>query len=274
MAGVRIEPAETMEAMRAATELFAQVWGRNDEGVPLSSELLRSLVHAGGLVAVATRESSEAGDDSVVGRGGEVLVGAAVLGRAEPGSSYSYLAAAGPGAADRGIGFALKQQQRAWALGESITSMRWTFDPLVGRNARFNITKLGARVAIYEPAFYGQMSDELNGDDVADRMVAQWQRDSAEAAAAADRSPAEPVEPTIDQLVEDGPDGSPALAQTSGVCWVRLPSDIVALRRDDPGQASSWRSWTAPVFTTSFDEGYTATGVSCTGWRRLEGATR
>lgn len=252
-----------MDSLREVAELFAQVWGRNEEGVPLSSELLRSMGHAGGLVSVAY--------DDLDGGNGAGPVGAAVLGRAEPGSCYSFIAAAAPGAADRGIGFALKQHQRAWALDEAITSMRWTFDPLVARNARFNLTKLAARVTTYEPAFYGRMNDELNGDDAADRMVARWQLDSAEAVAAAGGASQEPVEPADDQFINDGPDGAAALGQARGVRWVRLPRDIVALRRTDPVQASSWRSWTAAVLTASFAEGYAAVGVSRTGWMRLEG---
>ena len=41
--------------------------------------------------------------------------------------------------------------------------MFWTFDPLVARNARLNLTKLGATVDEYELGFYGVMSDELHG---------------------------------------------------------------------------------------------------------------
>ena len=46
----------------------------------------------------------------------------------------------------RHVGVALKQHQRAWALARGIDSIEWTFDPLVRRNAFFNLVKLGAEV--------------------------------------------------------------------------------------------------------------------------------
>ena len=43
--------------------------------------------------------------------------------------------------------------------------MTWTFDPLVSRNARFNLTKLGAHAVEYLPDFYGAMEDGINSND-------------------------------------------------------------------------------------------------------------
>jgi hypothetical protein len=42
-----------MADLRAVSDLFAAVWGRGDEGVPMPSEVLRAIVHAGGLVNAA-----------------------------------------------------------------------------------------------------------------------------------------------------------------------------------------------------------------------------
>ena len=257
-AGVRVAAAESIEELRRVSDLFADVWGRNAEGVPVPSELMRSLVHAGGLVSVATAPAN----------GG--LIGAAVLGRAQPGACYSFIAAAIPGAGDRGVGFALKQHQRAWALGEGLSLMTWTFDPLVSRNARFNLTKLGARVRAYEPAFYGRMSDSLNGADVADRMVVSWQLDAPVVGRASAGLPEEPAEPQPADYLDNGPDGRPARAEAEGVRWCRIPRDIVALRREDPDQATLWRSVVGAWLTDSFDAGFAAVGTSRGGWYRLE----
>lgn len=255
-----LSAADDMAALRAVAELFGSVWGRTPEGLPVASEILKSMVHAGGLVSVA--------------RIGDELVGAAVLGRDAPGAAYGYVAAVRPGLADRGVGFALKQHQRTWSLANGITVLRWTFDPLVARNARFNLTKLGAVARDYELAFYGRMSDQLNGDDESDRLVPEWRLDSPRAEAAAAGRELEPGEPPIGspEVVDaaDGPDGLPAYAALPDARWVRAPADIVALRRSDPAQASAWRLFVRERLGGALGEGYEAVGVSRTGWYRLE----
>ncbi len=50
----------------------------------------------------------------------------------------------------------------------------WTFDPLVRRNAWFNIAVLGAEVAEYLPSFYGSMTDAINAGDESDRLLVAW----------------------------------------------------------------------------------------------------
>ena len=57
------------------------------------------------------------------------------------------------------VGFVLKQHQRSWALERDIDTIEWTFDPLVRRNAYFNLTKLGARLVGYVDNFYGKLHD-------------------------------------------------------------------------------------------------------------------
>ncbi|MFN8099812.1 MAG: GNAT family N-acetyltransferase [Dermatophilaceae bacterium] len=241
--------ATAMADLRAAADLFGAVWGRNDEGVPIGSEMLRSLAHADGLVTLLEDDAG-------------TLLGAAVLGRARPGSAYSYIAATAPGHGQQGLGGLLKQHQRAWCLERDIATLTWTFDPLVGRNARFNLTKLGAVVDTYEPDFYGVMSDQINGTDPADRLVARW--------TLADPGPRpEPPEPAMSGGGITGPDGQTAYVRTDGGRWVRVPSDIVALRRTDASEASAWRAATREWFTDAFGAGFAAVGVTRTGWYHL-----
>lgn len=255
-ASLSVGDAADMGQLPEVAALFASIWGRNAEGVPISSEMMRSLIHAGGLV-------------SVVRDAGGLLLGAAVLGRAEPGACYGYIAAAAPQVPDRGIGFALKQHQRSWALAHGMTVMRWTFDPLVSRNAHFNLTKLGARAHAYLEGFYGVMDDALNGRDVADRLEAEWRLDSAAAVAAAQGRPAGTHRPAGDGG-EAGPDGRPALVDEGAVRWVRVPADIVALRRSRQDEATHWRASVRAWLTLSFAEGFVAVGATRDGWYRLE----
>ena len=74
----------------------------------------------------------------------------------------------------RGVGYALKLHQRAWALHEDVRTITWTSDPLIRRNAWFNLNKLGASVVEYLPEFYGAMRDGINAGDLTDRCLVRW----------------------------------------------------------------------------------------------------
>ena len=73
-----------------------------------------------------------------------------------------------------GLGEALKLAQRAQALDQGIHLVRWTFDPLLARNAWLNVGKLGAVIDGFERAFYGAMQDVLNAGERSDRAFIAW----------------------------------------------------------------------------------------------------
>lgn len=262
-AGVTLEYIADFEQLRSVSALLESVWGRSAEGVPINTDVLRGIVHAGGCVTCAYDPD-------------HTLVGAAALTPAVPAvASYSLIAAARGGSRDRGIGYAIKLHQRSWALRHGFTTMTWTFDPLVSRNARFNLVKLGAHAEEYEVDFYGHPSDEISGPDDADRLVARWALESARveaAIAAADGGPgsdAALAPPAGAHRSAPGPDGPAVLARLDADLWCRVPRDIVALRRSDPGQASSWRTVVRAIFTEAFAQGLYATSMSRDGWYRL-----
>lgn len=248
------------QELTAVSRLLESVWGRSEEGVPINSDVLRSLAHAGGCVT---------GAYDVHGQ----LVGAAALSPGHPAhESYSLIAAAQSGAADRGIGAAIKLAQRAWALERGITTMRWTFDPLVSRNARFNLVKLGAYADVYEDSFYGEMSDEINGHDQADRLVATWQLESPRVLLAVERSFAQFEEDDrlrVGQISELAPDQDAGLIRGQGQWWCRVPTDIVAIRHTDPNLAMQWRVTRRRIFHAAFADGLVATSISRDGWYHL-----
>ncbi len=86
---------------------------------------------------------------------------------------HSHIAGRRRGLGRPHVGFALKLHQRAWALRRGVPEIAWTFDPLVSRNAYFNLVKLGARPVEYLPNFYGVMDDGINGGDETDRLLVQ-----------------------------------------------------------------------------------------------------
>lgn len=253
-AGVVVRTVEQMTDLRAVSRLLESVWGRADEGVPMPSEVLRSLAHAGGCTTAAF-----APDGS--------MVGAATLAVAAPaGATYSLIAAVAPGTTDRGVGRVLKLHQRAWALEHGYRTMRWTFDPLVARNARFNLTRLGAWAGEYAVAFYGRMSDEVNGDDEADRLVATWDLASPRAVQAASGDAEDLTGPAVDaEPLAEAPDGSPLALHDPVGLWIRVPGDVVALRRTAPDLAGRWRLAVRDAFGVAFEHGLVASHVTRDG---------
>lgn len=248
-----------LDRLRAVAGMLAAVWGTGHHRAPIPLDLLRSISHAGCGVTAAYDDNG-------------TLCGAAVaIVSPDNVSMYSLIAGVLPGTADRGIGFALKQHQRAWALARGFTTMTWTFDPLVSRNARFNLTKLGAHASEYITDFYGPMEDEINSNDESDRLVAVWPLTSARTIACSEGELDRIEIPSFSErdIRAFGPDQDPALVEAHGSLWCRVPADIVGLRALHPDQAQAWRGSVREIFTTAFAAESTAHAVTRTGWYRL-----
>lgn len=258
-AGVRIVDEHAMDRFHDIDGLFKTVWGLTSVSGPTPAELLRSMSHGGASISAAYDANDE-------------LCGAAVMiGSTDDPSVYSLIAGVLPGVADRGVGFALKQHQRSWALSRGIDRMLWTFDPLVSRNARFNLTKLGASTSEYIENFYGEMKGSINANDESDRLVVVWKLDSTAAIAASEGSIVDPQRPEFgpSDVRALGPDGEAVLVESAGSLWCRVPPDVVALRHQDPQLAAAWRSCIRTALSTAFASGHRARGVSRDGWYRL-----
>jgi predicted GNAT superfamily acetyltransferase len=259
IARVQIVDEHEMDRLRDVAALLISVWGTSRHGAPIPADLLRSISHAGCNVTAAYDLNG-------------TLCGAAVaIVSPETPSMYSLIAGVLPGLADAGVGFALKQHQRAWALFRGLAAMTWTFDPLVSRNARFNLTKLGAHSSEYVPDFYGPMEDQINSNDESDRLVAVWPliSDHTIACSRGKPRPVEVPDFSANAVRSLGPDGHPVLIDVGGSLWCRVPTDIVALRGQNPDQAAAWRGCIREIITTAFASGYTARGVTRAGWYRL-----
>ncbi|MFE3454695.1 GNAT family N-acetyltransferase [Nonomuraea sp. NPDC059194] len=217
-----------------AFAVFTGIWGFEQGNQPINPELMRALSHAGNYVAGAYED----------GR----MVGASVAFFAEGGVLHSHITGALLG---RGIGLALKRHQREWALARGIDRVTWTYDPLVRRNAHFNLAKLGARPEEYLPSFYGVMDDAVNRGDESDRLLAVWRL----------AEPCAPytVEGAVTALKEQ--DGRPVMGDTDAkVLLVAVPADVETLRRRDPGAAKAWRHAVRDVLGGLLDDGARITG--------------
>ena len=80
---------------------------------------------------------------------------------------------------DHGFGFSMKMFHRQIALARGIKSICWTFDPLQSRNARLNISRLGARAEEYVPDCYGRFPSLLEKGLPSDRWVVNWRISTA-----------------------------------------------------------------------------------------------
>jgi predicted GNAT superfamily acetyltransferase len=255
-------------------DLFAEVWGR--QGAPISPDVLKALAHSGNYVVGAYQDRRLIG--GLVGwLGGDP--------RHEL-HLHSHILGVLRGSESHGLGFELKQHQRAWCLARGVKVMEWTTDPLVRRNGYFNLTKLGARAPEYLINVYGEMRDEINAGEQSDRLLIRWRLDSSEAEAAA----AGAKEPDVDALKRGGakavlsvgdsglPAPSAGFAGTSPASGevtnppllIQVPSDIVALRRENPTVARAWRIALREALTSLLSTGFEITGASRDGWYVLE----
>jgi predicted GNAT superfamily acetyltransferase len=258
-AGVTMREAEALGELEDVVRLFATIWGR-DANPPVTVELLRALTKAGNYVGVAFDE----------GR----LVGACVGFFHAPGEDalHSHIAGVEPTLDGRHVGLALKLHQRAWALRHGVSEIAWTFDPLVSRNAYFNVVKLGAQPDEYLHNFYGTMLDSINGNDDSDRLLVRWRLSSPEVVAAS-RGRYTPASAT-DELaagatvgLDVSGDGAPLPGDLEGeTVLVAVPRDIGALRASDPALAARWRLSVRETLAVLLADGARIDGFDRTGW--------
>ncbi len=248
-----------LDDMREIERLFAEIWGRSGQP-PIVSGLLMALAHSGSYIAGARV------DDRMVGG----LVG--WLGGLPPDHLHlhSHILGVAPGSQARGLGFELKQHQRVWCMERGVKSIEWTFDPLVRRNAYFNLNKLGAEAREYLVNFYGPMTDGINAGEESDRILISWRLESPQAEEAAAGRPRDPSDQDLhdaDMLIEAAAGAEPVVHPSSAYVVVcQLPDDIVALRRADPKLARAWRMAVRKAICDAFAAGYRITGVTRTGW--------
>lgn len=201
-----VEPPD----LEAAAAVIDAVW---DDPTLASPSLLRAYTHFGNPTLGAF----------VGGR----LVGVSVGFLAPSGGTHlhSHITGLLPDFQHLGLGHRLKLEQRAWCLAHGITEVTWTFDPMLARNAHFNLRKLGAVAEAVLPSFYGAMNDGVNRGDVTDRLEVHWYLDRA-----------------------GGSDHT-------CVRTVAIPEDYLTLRAEDPEQARLERKRVCEELIGGFRDG-------------------
>lgn len=248
---ISIRPIETLAQARAAAELFDRVW---EEQRVIGTPLLWAMASHGGQVLGAFR--------------GEEVVGAqvGVIGLVEGRPTlHSHITGVLGEVQHRGVGFLLKAAQRDWCLERGITRVTWTFDPMVARNAYFNLVKLGAVAVRFHREYYGDMQDAFNRGDRTDRLEVLWELESDRVRAAL--GPAEPdadgAGSTSGSVLLGEADGQPLpsrLEPSADTAWISVPANYHEMRERDPETARQWRDAVADALETAFAADFRAVG--------------
>jgi len=230
-AGVTLEPLITVEDADRINDVIDRTWG----GQHLDREVVRALAASGNVSWGAIDADRLVG--FVLGWAGVDDGGLHV---------HSHMLAAVPDSRHRGVGAALKFAQRAQALDQGILVMRWTFDPLLARNAWLNIGKLGAVIDGFERDFYGSMRDTLNVGERSDRAFIAWDLR---------REPGARPTPSAADLLRDSGGEPEAVEGVGGTVAIAIPPEYLEVRAADSARADRWRDAIARAI-----EGSLATG--------------
>ena len=240
-AQVELRPCTTLEDADEILRIMIATWGEH-QLVP--REMIRALSDSGNEPYGAFRRGELVG--YVLGWMGSDQDGPHV---------HSHMLAVAPDLRSRGAGYALKLAQRAQALEQGYSVVRWTFDPLQSRNAHFNINKLGVVCDRFHRNFYGAMTDAVNRGERSDRLVVRWDLDRA-----AGPRPI-PKGDEVAVLEANGPDDLPRpvraepIAPDGGSLRVCIPRDYAGVKERDPGLAAEWRDAVGDVLEECFGHG-------------------
>lgn len=215
---------EGWDELEDAAGIVRSIWGAAAADALASPTLLRTYAHYGNPVIGA--------------RLGGVLCGVSIAFLAPDPVIHLHSHVTGVLATHQhlGVGYELKLAQRRWCSDHGIDLVTWTFDPMLARNAHFNLSKLGTRSRRLLPAFYGDMDDDINRGDESDRLEVRW-------------------------------DLRPGAADRGHVVrTVAIPDDYLALRAADPTAARTWRAAVRDQLLEAFDD-----GLEIVGFRRHDG---
>jgi predicted GNAT superfamily acetyltransferase len=263
--GVRIELAADIAAIKSTCDVIESIWKPPLGEAPVTQSVLRALTHAGNYCALALD-----GDEAI-----GVCLG--FVGTQPSNTLHSHITGVTAAGNGRHVGFALKVDQRAWALEHGLSTVTWTYDPLVRRNAVFNISKLQARPSAYLIDFYGDMRDAINIGQGSDRVLVTWDlRDPAVAMTCEQQGAAQVPRPApgqdpapVPQILLDDVDGAPACGEgpvTQAAVMIRVPPDIEGLRATAPERAAEWRQAVRRTLGTLMSSGWNVTSMSRDGF--------
>ena len=223
---IQVRELKSLQDQDSGRKIFDLTWAM-DTGTEITPNLLQAMVHSGSYLSGAFIENK--------------IVGAAF---AFPATNnglhlHSHMTAVLDEYRDKGVGYALKVDQWNWAKKKNYSHLSWTFDPLVRRNAKLNIVKLGVDISTYFPNFYGAMPDALNAGDESDRLMVSWRTDI------------------------DAPKARELITHPKpNDILIEIPEDIVGIRSKDQSESMNWRRQVREQFLAAFEKNGKVVGFS------------
>jgi len=223
---IQIRNLVSFQELESARKIFDLTWSM-EAGTEITPNLLQAMVYSGSYLSGAFINNE--------------IIGAAF---AFPATNnglhlHSHMTAVLDKFRDKGVGYALKIDQWNWAKKQNYSHLSWTFDPLVRRNAKLNIVKLGVDISAYYPNFYGEMPDALNAGDESDRLMVSWRTDIGA--------------PKARELITK---------PETGDILIEIPEDIVAIRSKNQSESMKWRRQVRDQFLAAFEKNGKVVGFS------------
>lgn len=237
-------------------QLQKLVWGMDELDI-VPAHLLRVWVDGGGLVLNAYSDTQRPIGTTIsfpLKYAGRLVL-------------YSHMTGVLGNYHNRGIGLALKLEQREFALNEGFDLVCWTYDPLRSQNNWFNLNKLGVIARTYCANYYGNLAARLYRGLESDRFLAEWWVKSPR------------VKKTVELKVKSKPTQSiilnetkarsglrrpwrkPNLRATGGSLRVEIPTHIERSQDEDPSGLKRWRRDTRALYSHYFSRGYIVTAT-------------
>lgn len=251
----RTRPLSTPEDYAACVELQRVTWGEEfTELVPPVILMLSQKV--GGIVAGAFSGDELAG----------FVYGLTGFRDGTP-VHWSHMLAVRPQFEGLGIGRRLKELQRTLLLERGIESMRWTFDPLVARNAHINYNRLGAVAIEYVPNMYGtDTGSVLHSGLGTDRFVVEWSLAAPEV-----EKILAGTQPHVDGAVSEAPIVNTEVTGEAvhpverdlpddPIVRIEIPNDIEQIKANSMPLGKRWHSCTKRACTWYLDKNYIVAG--------------
>ena len=245
---VHIRLLRSNEDCHACVELQRHVWGF-EQGEIVPSTLLHAVGYVGGLVAGAFDSQNNLlgfvfGITGV--RDGEL-------------AHWSHMLGVHVSARNLGLGRMLKEYQRTTLAASGVTLMYWSFDPLMAKNAHFNINRLGASVTDYVSDMYGTTASPLHLGMATDRLIVRLDTAAPPRPAmqvASDHGlPILTPFPRLNDVTLSVGDWSP------DVVLIEMPTEVLDVLDRSPGSAHTWRLAVRDHFRWALKRGYSVTGV-------------
>jgi predicted GNAT superfamily acetyltransferase len=247
-ATVRVRPLTTVEDGRACVELQRHVWGWDQADV-VPATLLHIVEYVGGLAAGAFDQHGTLlgfvfGISGV--RDGQL-------------AHWSHMLGVHESARNMGVGRMLKEYQRTALAALGIPRIYWSFDPLMAKNAYFNINRLGATIVEYVPDMYGTTDSPLHYGLATDRLVVcletTGRATTPHLLPAPDRLPILTAFPRLSDLTVSVGDRHPDRA------LIEIPADVLDVMGRSPATARTWRLAVRDHFQWALSHGYVTSGV-------------